>query len=280
MRIASYTPSALAILFLCCISASNSYADAVGVSQTKTTTLKVANIDKDLVATERTFQADASAKIRGLIKSSREAVLSTLIIAKIAHIALKEGEQFKEGDKLIQFDCNRQIAQLKAAEAEVLSKRIVFENNEDLSQFEAVGSLELEVSKVQLEKALAELNIVKAGNQQCQFKAPWNGRVAEIKANAHEIVEPGREIMKIIDDETLEIEMIVPSNWLQWLKTGIIIPITIDETGKNYLAQVVRIGANVDPVSQTIRIFANFKGETKDILAGMSGTAFFILPTQ
>lgn len=266
-------------LFLCltmdCI------ANPIELKKTDAANIKIASIAQDpQTKADRVFHPDAAAKIRGLIKSSREANLSTIFMAKITQIVFKEGEQFKAGEKLIQFDCSRQYAQLKAAEAEALSKRMVFENNEDLSRFDAVGSLELEVSKVQLEKALAELNIIKAGNQQCQFRAPWNGRVAEIKANAHEIVEPGREIMKIIDDETLEIEMIVPSNWLQWIKPGIVSPIIIDETGKKYLAEISRIGAHVDPVSQTIRVFAHFRGDMKDVLAGMSGTAYFILPTE
>lgn len=279
MSVGNRTNFFLVGLFFCCIT--NSVANSIESKKTDTADLKIASIATDSQTTpDRVFHPDGAAKIRGLIKASREANLSAIFMAKITQIAFKEGEQFKEGEKLIQFDCNRQFAQLKAAEAEVLSKRIVFENNEDLSQFEAVGSLELEVSKVQLEKALAELNIVKAGNQQCQFKAPWNGRVAELKANAHEVVEPGREIMKIIDDETLEIEMIVPSNWLRWIKPGLVSPIIIDETGKKYLAEISRIGAHVDPVSQTIRIFAHLKGETKDVLAGMSGTAYFITPAE
>ncbi len=266
-------------LFLCCVT--NSAANPIESKKNDTADIKIASIPKDSqISTNPVLHSDTAAKIRGLIKSSREANLSTIFMAKITQIAFKEGEQFKKGEKLIQFDCNRQIAQLKAAEAEVLSKRMVFENNEGLSKFDAVGLLELEVSKVQLEKSLAELNIIKAGNQQCQFRAPWNGRVAEVKANAHEVVEPGREIMRIIADETLEIEMIVPSNWLQWIKTEIVIPIIIDETGKKYLAEISRIGAHVDPVSQTIRIFAHFKDDTKDVLAGMSGTVYFILPVE
>lgn len=160
----------------------------------------------------------------------------------------------------------------------MLAKKIVFKNNEDLAKFNAVGTLELEVSQVQLDKALAELDAIKISTYLCSIKAPWNGRVAEIKANASEVIEPGREIMRILGDESLEIEMIVPSNWLRWLKPGINCPITIDETGKDYEIEISKVGARVDPVSQTIRVFASFKSDAADILAGMSGTAIFNLP--
>ncbi|UJP05609.1 MAG: HlyD family efflux transporter periplasmic adaptor subunit [Nitrosomonas sp.] len=227
---------------------------------------------------EKIIQSATTAQIRGLIKPLREAVLSTDVIAKVISIHVKEGDRFKQGERLIQFDCSRQRAQLKAAEAEVLAKKIVLENNQDLSKFNAVGSLELEVSKVQLDKALAELDAVRISSHLCSFKAPWNGRVTEVKANAYEVIEPGREIMKILDDKSLEIEMIVPSSWLRWIKAGIHCPMTIDETGKNYEIEISRVGARVDPVSQTVRIFASFKGDAADVLAGMSGTVTFSLP--
>ena len=156
---------------------------------------------------------------------------------------------------------------------------MVSENNESLSTFNAVGSLELEVSKVQLDKAMAELEAIKIGNYFiCSFRAPWNGRVTEIKANAHEVIEPGRELMKILDDKSLEVEMIVPSGWLKWIRPGIDISMVIDETGKNYDLEISRIGARVDPVSQTIRIFSSFKSDAADVLAGMSGAVIINLP--
>ena len=84
--------------------------------------------------------------------------------------------------------------------------------------------------------------------------------------------------MKILDDDSLEVEMIVPSNWLRWLEPGINSPIVVDETGRSYDIRITRVGARVDPVSQTVRLYANFKEETLDILAGMSGTVTFDLP--
>ena len=223
-------------------------------------------------------QSISTAEIRGLIKPLREALLSTDVTAKVSHISVKDGDHFKQGEKLIQFDCDRQKAELRAAKAETKARKLMFGNNQDLSQFNAVGSLELDVSKAQYDKALAELNVIKVRHQKCEIKAPWNGRVTEVNAHAHEVIEPGREIMKILDDDSLEIEMIVPSKWLRWLEPGINCPIAVDETGKNYDIKISRVGARVDPVSQTVRIFASFKNEVTDILAGMSGTVIFDLP--
>lgn len=222
----------------------------------------------------------ATIEVRGLVKPIREAALSTNRFAKISEIHFKEGEHFKQGEKLVRFDCLQQRAEERAVEADVSAREAVYKNNQDLSQYNAVGSLELELSKTQYEKSLADLNVLKIRNYECAIKAPWNGRITEVKANKLEVVEPGREIMRIIDDSSLEIEMIVPSKWLTWLQPGMAHTIVIDETGKSYESAIVRIGARVDPVSQTLRIFASFKNGASDVLAGMSGKVIFDVPNQ
>ena len=88
----------------------------------------------------------------------------------------------------------------------------------------------------------------------------------------------GNPILRIIDDTTLEIDLIVPSDWLSWLDKGARFTFTVDETGKQYEADVIRLNAAVDPVSQTIKIRANFVGEPAGVLAGMSGFAKFTPP--
>ncbi len=272
MRVSSY----IRFIFVFYVSyhITNAYAES-----TEPKAASVLNSIEKQAKEKSTSSSTATTTIRGLVKPLREAVLSTDVIAKITHINVKEGDRFKQGEKLVQFECSRQRAQLKAAEAEVLAKKMISENNVSLSTFNAVGSLELDVSKAQLDKATAELEAIKIGNYFiCSFRAPWNGRVTEIKANAHEVIEPGREIMKILDDTSLEVEMIVPSGWLKWIRPGIDISMAIDETGKNYNLGISRVGARVDPVSQTIRIFSSFKSDATDVLAGMSGAVIINLP--
>ncbi|MCB1417044.1 MAG: hypothetical protein KDJ64_11600, partial [Nitratireductor sp.] len=71
--------------------------------------------------------------------------------------------------------------------------------------------------------------------------------------------------------------------WLRWLSPGRTFSFTVEETGRTIETSIDRIGAEVDPVSQTVVIYAGVDkgktgakaGGTEDILAGMSGTASF-----
>jgi multidrug efflux pump subunit AcrA (membrane-fusion protein) len=83
-------------------------------------------------------------------------------------------------------------------------------------------------------------------------------------------------MLKIIDTSTLELDLIVPSKWLQWLKPGSPFTFAVDETGKSSGAVVDRLLPEVDPVSKTLKIIGRFNStDNGQTIPGMSGTATF-----
>ena len=58
-------------------------------------------------------------------------------------------------------------------------------------------------------------------------------------------IEQRQPLMDIVGDGLLEAEIVVPSNWLQWLNNTV--KITIDETGET-LDGIISLGAAVDAV--------------------------------
>ena len=70
----------------------------------------------------------------------------------------------------------------------------------------------------------------------------------------------------------------MPSAWLRWLKTGFAFSVAVDETGKTYPATVVRTGARVDPVSQSIKVIGRITENAPELIPGMSGPVDFERP--
>ena len=214
--------------------------------------------------------------VRGLIKPVEKAIISSEISGKIKSIPFKSGDAFKKGDLLVDFDCSFYRADMASADAAYKSKQKVYENNKQLLALNAISDIDVDISKSEVEMARAERTMRTIKVNQCKIKAPYNGRVIEVAVNEHETVPADREILSILNDNDLEIELIVPSNWLNWLKTGESFAFQVDETGQTLDAKVNKIGAVVDPVSQTIKLIGKFKDKQLDgVLSGMSGTALF-----
>ena len=214
--------------------------------------------------------------IRGLIKPRKTAVISSeIILAKIIRMPFKEGDRFNKGDILVEFDCAMNHANLAAAKAEHEARSKKHENNKELLALDAISNIEVELSAADVKKAVAEVQVANIRVQHCLVKAPYDGRVVTTWANEFESVETDIDLLSILNDKELEIELIIPSNWLGWLKEGEHFDFLVDETGKKYSATISRIGAAVDATSQTIRVIGIFESTNKDILSGMSGTAAF-----
>ena len=105
----------------------------------------------------------------------------------------------------------------------------------------------------------------------CEIVAPFNGRVAEQKVREQQYVQPGQALLEVLDDSALEVEFIMPSRWLRSVRVGSTVQIAVDETGRSYPARVQRLGARVDPVSQSVKVIATIDGRHPDLMAGMSG---------
>ena len=224
--------------------------------------------------------AETSNPIRGVVRPQSQATISTDFQAAVSAAKFKEGDRFRKGDLLIEFDCRRHQAELAAAEAQTLEMRLALENNVTLDKYKAVGKSDLEISRARVKRTEADANGLRARLDQCKVVAPFDGRIAELGIHVHEMPAPGKPFLTIIEDQKLEIELIVPSDWLKWLKPEVPFVFTVDETLAAFPARVSRIGAAVDPVSQTVKVMGHFDTDAASagILSGMSGAAEFDEP--
>ena len=216
--------------------------------------------------------------IRGVIKAKSEAMISSRLTARIVSMPYKVGDSFGRGAPLVQFDCSTIRARLNAAQAATTAYKKTYETNVELDQYEAVGKNDVAVSKANLGKASAEASAIGAELTDCAIAAPFSGRVVEKIGNVQEVAASGQPLMKIQSGGALEVDLIVPSTWLTWLRPGAEFAFKIDETGETIKGTVTRLGASVDPVSKTIRISGDVSGATGPTLPGMSGSATFPKP--
>ena len=209
--------------------------------------------------------------IRAQLMPRRYTTIAAEIGAKVSSLPVPEGGAFRAGQLLVQFDCSLQKAQFDKAVAELEGAEQTHHSNLRLEQLNSVGQLELDLSKSAANKAKAEVGANKAVLAKCQVGAPFAGRIAEQKVREQQYVQPGQQLLDILDDSVLELEFLVPSLWLSWLKMGGTFEVQIDETRKTYPAKFTRIGARVDPVSQSVKVAAAIHGKFPELMAGMSG---------
>lgn len=219
-------------------------------------------------------------RIRVQITSERQTVLSAELGAKLIHLPLRDGDAFRAGQLLAGFDCDVYRATLNKAEASAEAARQTVKVNRKLAEYGSISTLEVDQAEAKLKETEAEAAGMRVTLSKCSIHAPYEGRVAKVHVETHQFVPQGKPLLDIVDTQRLEVRLLIPSKWLSWVTRGTKFKIRVDEIGKDVTAVVIRLGARIDPVNQSVSLAAKISDKADNLLPGMSGWATFTPPSD
>ncbi len=214
-------------------------------------------------------------RVRGVVRAEAAATISSELIAAIKRLPFKAGQSFRKGDILVAFDCRRYEADLRAKRAEQRAYKITVDQNRHLVRHRAGGANDLAIAEARLAQATAAVEALEVQVSQCLIKAPYGGRLVERLVDVYERPKANAPLLKIVKDGRLELDLIVPSDWMTWLKPAQKFSFVIDETKSVHSAEILYLGAVIDPISRTMRLSARLLAPAANVRPGMSGTATF-----
>lgn len=218
--------------------------------------------------------------VQAILTPAKSAVISGTMDGVLIKMPYENGDTFKKGAVLAQYDCRLEYARIEEIKARIeLSDRQLkaYKRLKALGAVAEIEHLSILVNNKQ-EKALLKQSRVRANL--CKITAPFNGRVVDKTASNHEAVRSGRVLMEISELAPLKAELLVPSKWLRWLNIGAALDIYINESERAYLSRIIRVHGQVDPVTRTAHVVAEIEGYKEELLPGMSGKATFRKPLK
>ncbi|MEY4753140.1 MAG: hypothetical protein RJA44_815 [Pseudomonadota bacterium] len=215
--------------------------------------------------------ASVEPDLRAQLTPRRYTTLAAEIGARVQRLHASEGAAIRAGQLLVTLDCSLQQAQLDRARAALDAAEKLLATQRRLAELNATGRQEVDQAEAEVGKTSAEMAQIQVQLGKCQIQAPFGGRIAEQKVREQQYVQAGQPLLEVLDDSVLELEFIMPSRWLQSVRVGSSVQVAIDETGRTYPARVLRLGARVDPVSQSVKVVAAIDGRHPDLISGMSG---------
>lgn len=215
--------------------------------------------------------------IRVQLEARRHATIASELAGRLAALPLEPGEHFAEGDPLAQLDCALHEARLSRAQAAEQAARRQLDVAENLDRLQSISIAELTRAQSDVAQMRAERVLEQTLVARCQVLAPYAGRVAKRHVEPGEYVREGDPLLDIYQASDYRVTLLAPSTWLPRLAPGQRFEVRLDETGRRYPAEIVRLGAEVDPLSQSIKVVGRLLDEPGDLLPGMSGSAQFSL---
>jgi RND family efflux transporter MFP subunit len=235
--------------------------------------------------TDNSAAAEENSSPRTVLFSLREAVISSLVEARVNRHNFKEGERFKANDVLTELDeetFRQRLLKSESALVEAKAATGFAERNlvrtkalhaRGMLGLQDVERCEFEVETAKSKQTFHEAN-VKLAEQDlaaCRISAPFPGRLVKILVQEHEFVKMGQPLLQIIDDYRLLAIAHLPSSGISNIKIGQVISINVDETGTVHSGKVYVISGEVDSASRTFEIKILIENPDGKLSSGMSG---------
>jgi len=214
--------------------------------------------------------------ITGSIQPERRADLRAEVSAVVLQVLKENGEPVKRGDLLVKLDetairdsllsadeavraaaqaldqANRQLERLKTLRASGMTSAAAFDEAEVRR-----NSAQSELSAAKSRAATARQQLART-----QVRAPFDGIVSDRKVSAGDTATIGKELVKVIDPNSMRFEGRVSTDKISLVKVGQPVKFHINGYGNQQFAGTVkRIDPSANDITRQVEVLVGLTGE-------------------
>ena len=209
--------------------------------------------------------------VKAVLFPFREAVIAARVESTLLPYRFKLGEPFKAGEVLTALDDSRYALEVRRATEQADFARAVFEDRKQLRAKNFTSDHELKKAEFDLSVAESSLADAKLNLSYCIVKAPFAGKLAEIRTQEYETVRPGQPLFRIIDDNRLLAVMNVPLNDVALTTVGNPVVVSVSGMDRKAKGTVYEVAPQADHRTGTVRIRVLIDNGDGKLRAGMTG---------
>ncbi|WP_324043124.1 efflux RND transporter periplasmic adaptor subunit [Aeromonas dhakensis] len=170
--------------------------------------------------------AEPSIKLVSKLAANRSVVISPEVTGRIVKIAVRSGQQVKQGDVLIALDAGKQQAELAEQSASVRDESRKLRDMRRLVARGAITTSELEGQEATVAQAQARADAAKYELSLRTLLAPFDGSVSLIDLSEGALVNSGDTLLHLDELAKLRLDLAVPERYLSLLRSGMAVTAT------------------------------------------------------
>ncbi|KFI08640.1 efflux RND transporter periplasmic adaptor subunit [Massilia sp. BSC265] len=243
--------------------------------------LKVASED---VLTIQNDTLSSGPVVTGSIQPERKADLRAEVSAVVLQVLRENGEPVKRGDVLVRLDETAiRDTVASADEAVRAATQALDQANRQLERMKTLrasgmtSAVGLDEAEVRRNSAQSELSAAKSraatARQQLSrtvVRAPFDGIVSERKVSAGDTATIGKELVKVIDPNSMRFQARVSADEIANVKLGQKVNFRVNGYGEQQFAGVVkRIDPAANAVTRQVEVVVEFADKAQPKVAGL-----------
>ncbi|MFZ6645344.1 efflux RND transporter periplasmic adaptor subunit [Undibacterium sp. TJN25] len=222
--------------------------------------------------------------ITGSIQPERRADLRAEVSAVVLQVLKENGEAVKRGDLLVRLDDTSIRDSLTSAEAAVRASEQTLDQSE--RQFQRLKTLrasgmtstsQLEDAEIRRNNAQSDLVGAKAraaqARQQLQrteVRAPFEGIISERKVSNGDTAQIGKELVKVIDPDSMRFEGFVSADRISSVKIGQPVDFRVNGYGQQlFSGKVKRVDPAANATTRQVEVLVNFADSNRPKVSGL-----------
>ena len=170
--------------------------------------------------------AEPSIKLVSKLAANRSVVISPEVTGRIVKIAVRSGQQVKQGDVLIALDAGKQQAELAEQSASVRDETRKLRDMRRLVARGAITTSELEGQEATVAQAQASADAARYELSLRTLLAPFDGSVSLIDLSEGALVNSGDTLLHLDELAKLRLDLAVPERYLSLLRPGMAVTAT------------------------------------------------------
>ena len=216
-------------------------------------------------------------RTKGQLLPDEEVDLSFETSGKITHIYFQEGTFVKKGTLLAKVNDQPLLAELKKLEAQVPLAKERVNRQRTLLDKDAVSQEAFQSVSTDLDKLLADIELVKSRIDQTELRAPFDGIIGLRWVSEGAFASTGTVVANLTKISPLKIEFSVNERHANHIKAGTKINFKIDGDESVYQANVYAIESRLDEKTLSLKTRALYPNPQGKLLPGRSASVEIVL---
>ena len=222
--------------------------------------------------------------ITGSVQPERRADLRAEVQAVVLQVLRENGDAVRKGDLLVRMDDTAIRDSLASAEAAARAaqqsldqagrqfERMKTLRGSGMTSAQALDDAEGRRNSAQSEVEAAKTRVVLARQQltRTEARAPFDGVVSDRKVSAGDTAQVGKELLKVIDPNSMRFEGLVSADQIGAVRAGQMVNFRVNGYGEQVFAgKVRRVNPAANPTTRQVEVLVDFAGEKQPRLAGL-----------
>ena len=212
----------------------------------------------------------------GIARSTTESNLSFRVGGEIIELNAKTGDEVKKDQVLAKLDPTDYQTKVNEAKAVYTQGKADLERYRLLYEGENATKQELDVAQANFDTGKAKFELAKQNLAYTVLKAPKDGLIAQVPAEVHETVSPGKTIVLFESGNVLEINLGLPESLIGGTNKKDSVDVRFDAVaGTTFKAVVTKVGIRVDEKTATFPVTVELLEQDDRLRSGMVAEVVF-----